>query len=132
MKYETINGDNAGYKMKTTLIKSISNKKGGVLVVFAISLIVMTAMAGLALDVAHLYGVKSQLQVAADSAALAGANVLTGATPAASASAEATAAAAANFADVDSSGNPVTVALHPGDITCGCWDGATSKRTAAR
>ncbi len=64
--------------MKTTLIKPVSEKKGGVLVFFALSLVALTAMAALALDVSHLYGVKSQLQVAADAAALAGANALTG------------------------------------------------------
>ena len=48
------------------------------MVFFALSLVVLMGMAALALDVSHLYGVKSQLQVAADAAALAGANALTG------------------------------------------------------
>ncbi len=64
--------------MKTALIKPVAGKKGGVLVIFALSLVALIAMAALALDVAHLYGVKSQLQVAADAAALAGANALEG------------------------------------------------------
>jgi Flp pilus assembly protein TadG len=106
-------------------MKPFSNKRGGVLVVFAVALIVMAAMAGLAVDVAHLYGVKSQLQVAADAAALAGANALTGSTPAASATTEATTVGAANYADADSSGNQVKVALHAGDISTGNWDGTT-------
>ena len=115
--------------MKPTF-KPFSNKKGGVLVTFAIALIVMTAMAGLALDVAHLYGVKSQLQVAADAAASRGANALTGSTPAASATTEATTVGAAKFADVDSSGKPAAVSLHAGGHICGIlgWDHFQSER----
>ncbi len=95
------------------------------LVVFAISLIVMTAMAGLALDVAHLYGVKSQLQVAADAAALAGANQLTGSSPSAmiaNATNAATTVGSLNAADADSSGKPIPISLHTGDIVCGIWN----------
>ncbi|MGC2424896.1 MAG: pilus assembly protein TadG-related protein [Nitrospirota bacterium] len=121
--------------MKTTLIKPLSEKKGGVLIFFALSLIALTVVAGLALDAAHLYGVKSQLQVAADAAALAGANALTGTdatTMQTNATTEATTVGAANVADVYSSGTanagqPIPVTLLPGDIICGIWDGTTFK-----
>jgi hypothetical protein len=119
--------------MKTIFIKALSEKKGGVLVFFAFSLIALTAMAGLALDAAHLYGVKSQLQVAADAAALAGANAMTGSSATAmrtSATTAATTVAAANYADIYPSGGanagePMPVTLISGDVICGIWDGTT-------
>jgi Flp pilus assembly protein TadG len=116
--------------MMKPMIKPLSNKRGGVLVFFAITLIVMMGMAGLAVDVAHLYGVKSQLQGAADAAALAGANALTGSTPVASATSAATTVAAANYADVyppgvANAGTAIPVTLNSGDVTTGNWDGAT-------
>ncbi len=110
--------------MKKTL-SILSEKKGSVLVFFAVSLIVLTAMAGLALDVTHLYGVKSQLQTAADAAALAGASALSGPSPTASATAAATAVGGENYADTDGSGNLIPVSLHENDIICGTWNGTT-------
>ncbi len=119
--------------MRTNLIKPVSEKKGGVLVFFALSLVALTAMAALALDVSHLYGVKSQLQVAANAAALAGANALTGSSDTVkknSAAAEATTVASQNSADVypagsANAGQVIPVTLHAGDITSGNWNGTT-------
>ena len=119
--------------MRTNLIKPVSEKKGGVLVLFALSLVVLTAMAALALDVSHLYGVKSQLQVAADGAALAGANALEGSSSAimtTNATAAAKNVASLNSADVYPSGSAnagqvIPVTLNGGDISCGNWNGTT-------
>jgi Flp pilus assembly protein TadG len=116
--------------VKTNLIKPLSEKRGGVLVIFAVALIAMMGMAGLALDVAHLYGVKSQLQVAADAAALAGASVLTGPTAVTDATNAATSVGAANYADVyptgaANAGEAIPVTLNTGDISTGNWNGAT-------
>jgi hypothetical protein len=116
--------------MKNIFTKALSEKRGGVLVFFALSLVALTAMVGLALDAAHLYGVKSQLQVAADAAALAGANELTGSSAADMTNNATTAAinvAAANYADVDpNTGQPKAVVLLPGDISIGNWDPSKS------
>lgn len=105
----------------------LSEKKGSVLVFFALSLIVLTAMAGLALDVTHLYGVKSQLQLAADAAALAGAAALDS-DPVGSART----VAGRNFADVYPAGSasagapmPVSLASGPPDIILGSYTGTT-------
>jgi Putative Flp pilus-assembly TadE/G-like len=115
--------------MKTIFTKALSEKRGGVLVFFALALIALTAMAGLALDAAHLYGVKSQLQVAADAAALAGANALTGSSATAmrnNAFGAATTVAGRNYADADpQTGLPRPVVLLPADVTCGIWNGTT-------
>lgn len=59
--------------------RSLSSKrkqKGSVAVVFGLSLVTLFAMGGVVLDLGHLYIAKSELQNAADAAALAGARRL--------------------------------------------------------
>jgi hypothetical protein len=56
--------------------KALRDQKGAVVVITAICLVVMVAMVGLAVDMGHLYSVKSELQRAADAGALAGAGAL--------------------------------------------------------
>jgi len=56
----------------------IRNKKGVTLVLMAIMLALLVMFASLAIDIAYMYYAKNQLQVAADSAALAGAAKLLG------------------------------------------------------
>ncbi len=126
------------------MFKAVKNEKGFSLVMLALSITVLLGMAALAIDVAHLYEVKNQLQVAADAAALAGAADLDGtADPTQTAARnEAQRIAALNFADVASSdvpaygqsagapaGAPIPVALQlpqsSGDIIVGNWDGSS-------
>jgi hypothetical protein len=56
------------------------NKKGMTLVWGAFFLVLLLMLAGMAIDIGYMYFVKNQLQVAADSAALAGAAKLDGTT----------------------------------------------------
>ena len=63
-----------------SISKALKNKKGITLVLLAFMLVVLIALAALAIDIAYMYVVKNELQVAADAAALAGAAKLTGAT----------------------------------------------------
>jgi hypothetical protein len=54
----------------------IKNERGVSIILLALSIIVLFGFGALAIDVAHIYHVKNQLQAAADAAALAGANEL--------------------------------------------------------
>jgi Putative Flp pilus-assembly TadE/G-like len=58
--------------------QGLEGKRGSVLTLAAISLVVLLAMAGLAIDLAMLYVARSEAQRAADAAALAGAQVFAG------------------------------------------------------
>jgi Flp pilus assembly protein TadG len=60
------------------LLKYYREKKGISLVLIALLLAVLLFFLGMAVDIAYMYFVKNQLQVAADAAALAGAANLTG------------------------------------------------------
>jgi hypothetical protein len=51
----------------------LPRQRGGVAIMFGLTLVVVLAAGGMAIDLGHLYVVKSELQNAADSAALAGA-----------------------------------------------------------
>lgn len=61
---------------KVLFIRQIDNQKGVTAVVVAISLLVLIGFVALAVDLGYLYIVKGELQNAADSGALAGAQVL--------------------------------------------------------
>jgi Flp pilus assembly protein TadG len=58
--------------------KFLTNKKGVALILVALAIFLLIALAALAIDIAYMYVVKNELQVAADAAALAGAAKLTG------------------------------------------------------
>lgn len=55
-------------------IKIITNTKGITLVVVALLIVILVTFVGLAVDIGYMYVTKGQLQIAADSAALAGAD----------------------------------------------------------
>ena len=57
-------------------LPSKRKQKGAVAIVFGLSLVTLLAMGGVVLDLGHLYIAKSELQNAADAAALAGARSL--------------------------------------------------------
>lgn len=58
--------------------KPIQNQKGAVAIIVALSLVAMIGVLGLVLDLGHLYVAKTELQNAADAAALSGAKQLNG------------------------------------------------------
>ena len=58
------------------LLRRLVNQKGVTIVLVAICLVVLIGFAAIAVDLAYLYIVKGELQNAADSGALAGAQVL--------------------------------------------------------
>jgi Flp pilus assembly protein TadG len=64
--------------MKKRFMTYANNHKGVTLVLMAFMLALLIMFASLAIDIAYMYFVKNQLQVAADAAALAGAAKLTG------------------------------------------------------
>ena len=51
----------------------LPRQRGGIAIMFGLTLVVLLAAGGLVIDLGHLYVIKSELQNAADSAALAGA-----------------------------------------------------------
>ncbi|GEM_PF-2706731 len=59
--------------MKKRLMTYAKNHRGVTLVLMAFFLVILLIFASLAIDIAYMYNVKNQLQVAADAAALAGA-----------------------------------------------------------
>jgi Flp pilus assembly protein TadG len=63
--------------MKIFKHKMLGNNKGITLIMMALMLALLLALAALAIDIAYMYVVKNELQVAADAAALAGAARLT-------------------------------------------------------
>jgi len=58
--------------------KPIQSQKGAVAIIVALSLVAMIGVLGLVLDLGHLYVAKTELQNAADAAALSGAKQLNG------------------------------------------------------
>jgi hypothetical protein len=58
------------------LLRRLANRRGAAIIFVAFALFMLIAMAGLAIDVGYIYTVRNELQNAADSAALAGAQVL--------------------------------------------------------
>ncbi len=56
--------------------RRLPESRGQILIYLALTLILLFAFAGLAIDIAYMYFVKDELQVAADAAALAGAPLL--------------------------------------------------------
>jgi len=58
--------------------RAMSREQGGVLVAFALLLMLLMGFMGLALDFGHLYVVRTELQTAMDACALAGAQELNG------------------------------------------------------
>ena len=98
--------------MKTSLsnIKfSIRGSNRGIAVVYiALMLLVLLAFVGLAIDIGYMYVAKSQLQNAADAAALAGANLLDGTISSAQARQEAQKFAALN----KTTGQNITIDLN--------------------
>ncbi len=67
--------------MKTQLGKRLRNESGQALIITIVCLTVLLGFVGFAVDVGYMFYTKRQLQTAADSAALAGASVLTAGTP---------------------------------------------------
>lgn len=65
-------------RQKQHKTKSIQSQKGAVAIIVALSLVAMIGMLGLVLDLGHLYVAKTELQNAADAAALSGAKQLNG------------------------------------------------------
>lgn len=63
---------------KSQSISRLSNNRGVALILVAGALVLLIALAALAIDIAYMYFVKNELQVAADASALAGAARLTG------------------------------------------------------
>ena len=61
---------------RKSLLRRLGNQKGVTIVVVAIVLVVLIGFAALAIDLGYLYIVRGELQNAADSGALAGAQVL--------------------------------------------------------
>ncbi len=60
----------------TSLRRRVKEEKGATIILVAVSMVVLLGMAALAIDVGYLYVVRGELQNAADSGALAGAQVL--------------------------------------------------------
>jgi Flp pilus assembly protein TadG len=114
------------------------NRKGMTLVWGAFFLVLLLMLAGMAIDIGYMYFVKNQLQVAADSAALAGAGLLSGDPTDFSQSGART--EALTFASKNTAaGTPVVLAdggagnntlSNGNDITVGSWDPTTRTYTA--
>ena len=101
-------------EVTSCLCKYRTRRAGGVLVYVSVSIIAFVAIASLAVDLAHLRMVKSQLQFAADSASRSGvAGISTG-------SSAAKAISAAGLITVD--GTPVVV--NTADVVVGTWSGS--------
>lgn len=108
-----------------------SRQRGAVALVFGLALVLLLAAGGLVLDLGHLYVLKSELQNATDSAALAGAKEIDlTAAGITKALAKAKAFAAANNYNFNTS-----VALSDGDVLFGAspdgpWVGATEAQAS--
>jgi Flp pilus assembly protein TadG len=111
----------------------LRDQKGFIVVYMAFLIVVLCALVGLAVDVGYMYLVKTQLQNAADAAALAGASALDGtnSTFQMPARTRAVALAAANTAD----GEPIVCDANnnnnaQGDVCIGFFDSNTPFTTA--
>src|SRR5262245_35860729 len=73
-------GISVGAELKTLMrrIKRSSRERGFTVIASSLGLFCLLGMAGLAIDVSHLYLAGTELQNAADAAALAGASALDG------------------------------------------------------
>lgn len=116
----------------------LENRRGIAIVYIALALVVLVGMAALAIDVGYFYVVKSQLQNAADSAALAGASGLKGIPGVNPYANESTAKTRAQyFAQQNiAAGTPVLLDLNSGnnatgDIVIGCWNKSTDSMNTA-
>lgn len=105
--------------MRTRFLR-LARRRGAVVVLVALLLIPVFGFAAFAVDVGRICLVKSQLQIAADAAALAGARV--SGDPATTRS-NAIAVAALNFADSKS------VSINGGNVELGTWDDTSAKFT---
>lgn len=122
--------------------KNLNKTNGQTIVLYALTIIVLFGFGALAIDIGHIYHVKNQLQVAADAAALAGANELDGSTFRNQSSARSAALrvgfknlADVAYADVPTAkaGQPIPVTLRRndnnadinGDVVTGNWDGTS-------
>ena len=61
---------------RSTTRQSLHQRRGGVLILIALFLVIMVAMAAFSIDLAYIQLTKTQLRAAADSAAKAGAATL--------------------------------------------------------
>lgn len=104
--------------MISALFRSSRNsRRAAIAVLAALFLIVMTGMVAMAVDLGYIYLVRTQLQAAADAAAIAGATAL-------SHSYEEVYANAERYARLNhAAGQPVQ--LRPQDVELGIWDTAT-------
>lgn len=110
-----------------------SDNRGIAVVYIALILVALLAITGLAIDIGYMYVVKTQLQNAADAAALAGAARLDGSrfTNQSGARLEAQRVAAKNYAareivSIDTNINNISKdnnSTYDGDIILGYWDG---------
>jgi Putative Flp pilus-assembly TadE/G-like len=100
--------------------QGLEGKRGSALALAAISLVVLLAMAGLAVDLAMLYVARSEAQRAADAAALAGAQVFAGTGCLASGDCSVLEAPARTAAETIGGQNPVVgqaAEIQDGDVT---------------
>lgn len=104
--------------MKTRLTSMRRNRRAGILVLSALLMVVMLGMVAFALDTGYMVLVRTQLQVAADAAAMAGAAVMND-------TRSTMVAEAQRFAGYQKAGGK-TVDLKDADIQYGTWD-ATSR-----
>lgn len=91
-----------------------SRRRGAVLVVAGLLMVVLAGVAALTLDMGFLYVVKSDLQASADSAALAGASAL--------GIDESTVRQRAYQFAMKNTANGAPVVLDPSDVQLGIWD----------
>ena len=121
--------------MRTERPNPRQSERGVVIIWTAFFLIVMLGFVALGIDVAKLAATRTQLQNAADAAALAGASALdltSGTIMPDTATVRAQAVAAMNEAFV---GGPKSIVLSAGDISfptpnTGCWRGLTPRPPA--
>lgn len=66
------------FRQRQINVRTMRNQQGAVAIIVALCLTLLVGMLGLVLDLGHLYIAKTELQNAADAAALAGAKELTG------------------------------------------------------
>lgn len=116
--------------MGAHVVNILKDRRGIAMIYVAISLVVLVALTGIAVDIAYMYVVKGQLQNAADAASIAATSKLDGtnSTYQSAARDEAVRLAQSNQAG----GKPVLVAndftnvlSSTNDITVGYWDGTT-------
>lgn len=112
--------------------QSAHRQTGAVAIMTAFALIVLIAFIGLVVDLGYLYTRKTELQNAADAAALAGARELNGtAAGVTAAAAQAIALAAANSSDLDATPVAITNAnIEFGPLPDGPWSSVATAQAA--